>query len=784
MPKLFRILGVIFLLPLTLLSQEDRTGGIRGSVADSISGRVLTDAHILIEGRIEGTISGKDGTFRISGLEPGEYTISVRFVGYHEFRQNVCISPKRLTDLKILLHPQIYSHPEVTVNADMPDERLEQPMRLEVIPAGRIDASPVGSLPQMLEYVSGVNMNNTLGIFSSRTVVTLRGLPADEQSRTLILIDGMPLNKTDEGSVNWNMINMREIGEVRITKGPGPVKYGSGAMGGVIDIITRKPEKPIEGSLQLDYGTYDTYAANLHLSGMNGDTAKTRNLNWSLTGFGRSSEGYVTVPDQYRTAGDTILEPTYLREMNTSLTAGYDFGNGHNIIFRGRLYDDRRSSGVRVFEDWGAYQDHDTYYGMGSYSGRGRSLNWQVILFWLDEYYKRQYEFMNEGEYQLYLVDARRRDRGGDMNISFTPAKGHLVSAGISHKRGSVDASDTYYTSTDIISNAGKMDVSAIYLQEETSFMDGRIIMNMGLRYDFATYFDGLFTIEDPSYSIGFIEAFENRNMETKRWDALCPRASIQYHFNRECRIYLSAAKGFRAPILDDLTRTGKKKGTFKVANPGLGPELIHTLDAGGDVTLFRILSASLSAYYSNGKDFMYYSSTGDSVNMGYRIAPVLKMKNISNVDVRGIEVDLRMEPIRDKWSFFINYSFAGGRIRDHDVIDPGSEEDLTGKYLTDIPDHKWAGGATWNNRWINTTVLFRYIGKRWINDLNVIDEEYLLTDRYDGYSTWNVRMERRIGKHLAIRLTIENIFDEIYIEQNLNQCPGRFVIFSARFSI
>jgi len=62
----------------------------------------------------------------------------------------------------------------------------------------------------------------------------------------LVLLDGIPLNKSDEGSVNWNMINKDDIDQIKIIKGPGPAKYGSGAMGGVIELTSKKPVKQFQ----------------------------------------------------------------------------------------------------------------------------------------------------------------------------------------------------------------------------------------------------------------------------------------------------------------------------------------------------------------------------------------------------------------------------------------------------------------------------------------------------------------------------------------------------------
>ena len=388
---------------------------------------------------------------------------------------------------------------------------------------------------------------------------------------------------------------------------------------------------------------------------------------------------------------------------------------------------------------------------------------------------------MNEGEYSLYEANSVRQDIGGESNISFLKFKQHEIMTGICYKRGSVDGSDTYFTSSDSIRNTGKMDNYALFLQDEYNFYYNKIQVNFGLRYDFARFYDGLFVIVNPSYSLEFYKNFENKIMSEKKWNALCPRFFSQYKFTKNNRIYFSVAKGFRSPILDDMTRTGKKKGGFKLANPDLKPELITTFEIGTDIKLINNLTLSGSMYYSLGKDFMYDVSTGDSVNMGYKIAPLLKKQNISKVEIYGAEIEIKYD-LTDSLNIFANYSYTHAQIKEHKILTANVDSNLTGKYLTDIPNHKVSAGITWRNKIANTSLLFKYIGKTWINDMNVVDEEIMKTDKYPNYVTMNIRVEKTFIKHLTLSMSVENIFDKTYITGDTQKCPGRLITGALKF--
>jgi iron complex outermembrane receptor protein len=298
--------------------------------------------------------------------------------------------------------------------------------------------------------------------------------------------------------------------------------------------------------------------------------------------------------------------------------------------------------------------------------------------------------------------------------------------------------------------------------------------MNLGLRFDYAVFHDGMFTIENPSYSIEYMLNYRDTLIPAHTWLQLSPKLSFQYRFTPENRIFLSLARGFRAPMLDDLCRTGKMRSGFKISNPALKPEYIDNIELGMDVLPWKRFHISPSFYYSIGYDFMYYVSTGDSVNMGYKIDPVYQKRNISIVDIAGAEMDIAFDPV--PWlNFFANYSFAYSRIRKFESADTLVDKDLTGKFLTYVPMHKASAGVTWNNKIVSCNLLWKYIGSRWINDMNEPDP-VLLISKFPSYNTFGLRAWHMFFKHLTIALNIDNIFDVRYVDDRLQSSPGRMI--------
>lgn len=768
----------IIIFPTLLFGQ----GSIKGIVYDSKTNTPLVSANIYIQDLNIGTITDNNGNFVFENVAIGKHSISISFMGYTSVIKELELKKEQNINLKIKLEYTFILGKEVQISAKKEENIKEQSNRVNMITASQIEAAPIQSINEILDYVPGVNMNSTLGFFSGKTIVSMRGLPSNDQSRTLVVLDGVTLNKSDEGSVNWNILNKSNIEKIKIIKGPGPAMYGNGAMGGVIELTSKKPEKRLQGNALISYGTYNTINSNIVLSGIVNSKNLEHNLYWGINGSGRLSDGYISVPKQFRIDADTTLSAVFVKELNTSAKIGYSYKKSHQAEIQFNYFNDIRGSGTKVFEKYGANTEHDTYYGMGKYSGFYGNFKLNLNLYYILEKYNRMYEYMNEGEYKLYIADSKREDEGMNLHLSYIGFKHHEILGGFNFRNGSVFGTDTYYTSTDIITNAGKMDTYSFFLQDEMNFFNEKLKINIGLRYDFASFHDGLFKIDYPSYSIAFYSNFNDSSMSNKSWKALCPRFSMQYKFSDKFRIYISAAKGFRAPILDDMCRTGKRKGTFSLANPALNPELLTTYECGADAEFIKNLNVSVSVYYSIGKNFMYYVSTGDSINMGYKVAPIIQKRNIGKVEIYGSEIEAKYY-YKNLFSIFVNYTYTHSQIKEYQINNPLVDINITNKYLTDIPSHKISAGFTWNNKIINTSFLYKYIGTMWINDQNIVEAEYLKTDKYDAYNIFSISFERKIIKGLRASIGIENIFNKIFITSDTQQCPGRFLTGTLKYS-
>ncbi|MGL5689277.1 MAG: TonB-dependent receptor plug domain-containing protein, partial [Bacteroidales bacterium] len=128
----------------------------------------------------------------------------------------------------------IFDLDEVVVTGTRSEKLLREiPARIDIVSPKILKQAPAQSIDDILAMFSGVNTTRASGVSTMHTNVSIRGLAGDEQGRTLVLYDGVPINSSDGGSVNWNSIHIDNVERIEIFKGPGSSLYGNNAMGGV-----------------------------------------------------------------------------------------------------------------------------------------------------------------------------------------------------------------------------------------------------------------------------------------------------------------------------------------------------------------------------------------------------------------------------------------------------------------------------------------------------------------------------------------------------------------------
>jgi len=736
-------------------------GSIKGTILNASTNQPVARASIQIQGTKLGSTSDDDGFFDLGEVVPGDYTLIVSHLSYQRNIQHVTVINGALhTD--ILLSPGIYDFNPVIISATLTRRRQEDiPSRLERIDQSQIRDISYATTDDLLRPVSNVYVNRSWGIFSKNSSVTMRGL--NSSSRTLILLNGIPLNKTAGGSVNWHIVQPDVIDNIEVYKGPNSALYGNNAMGGVISIRTKKPEKPIQGTVKAMISSYQTYGGMLDLGGRYRIRDK-KSLYWNINLFGRQGDGYILEPEDSRNEFDT---EAYLKEINSHAMLGYQFNKNHTLELQHFFSNAKHGNGTQVYEEDGGFDQYITNIIQASYMGIAGRYHINANIFFHKEDYQQQSESMSQSnKYKLSELSSDKHDYGTTVNISRDIFKTQTLTFGIESKQGDVNSSTVYHTSTDRIDYTGKLSTYALFVQDELRFSKGKGNLIAGFRYDHDRFFDGSISIIDPTSNTGFIQSQETEYQDDN-WNNLSPKLALKYQVIKSTSLYGSIGTGFMPPKLDDMCMSGKIRKGFKVANPGLTPERLVNYEMGSTVNLIEKIKIEPSLYLSMGNDFQYLIGTGDSIDTGGDdFKPVFQRRNVSKVRIAGAEITFTYS-ILPSLVYRANYAYNHSTITAYDA-DPESNKDLTGKFLNEVPMHQFFTSITFQHKWVNTSISYQYIGEQWFDDENTL----LL----EPYSLVDLKLYRTFWRKLKLTLIVQNLFDEVYIDRKGLLSPGRFI--------
>jgi len=755
---------ISFQLSLTVMAQHT----VSGKIMEAGSREAIPGAHILLNNQLM-TVSDAQGKFSFSADASTQSSslLIVTAIGFEPYKTTLNQDKKTKELIIIFLKPSVKELEELVIMASRSEQRISDiPGRVELLSRERISLSASASIDESLSMLTGVHTGRSFGLFSHRATVSMRGVSGKEQARTLVLLDGIPLNKADGGSVNWNLISSGETDRVEVVKGPGSALYGGNAMGGVINIVSRKPVQPIESSFSAIYGTYQTRGFRARIGGKSGD------FFWMANGLWRASNGYITQSDQDQQNNPHIIKSNF-DEKNASLRLGYSKTPLFEADVTVSLFDDRRGTGEKVFQPEGNTTDYDTYSVRSTVKGRNGNTSWNAGLFFIHEKYKRVSEWFRD-DYTWYDVLSNRKDYGLMTGLHHKLGA-HLISAGLDVRAGSVDASDIYYTSTDQVDNRGRNIFYGLYIQDQLTFFDQKLQLVAGMRLDYSRFSDGAFVVQQASAETIFMHPFVFEKFPTQNWTALSPRISVQYKPDNALRLYSSFGKGFRPAVLDDLCRSGRVRGGFKVANPELKPENIYSLELGADWKPLENARFSISTYFSKGNDFLYYVSTGDSIDMGFGLRPVMIRSNISGVQIAGFELEA-LYTVNSTINLMANYAFNQSLITAYDAGAAVSGVDLTGKFLTDVPFHAFNAGVIYRSDFVDASATAKYTGRMYVNDQNVFDD-IIGGNQYKPVLTFDIKLKKNIGNSWFTGLSIQNILNEKIFESRGSVGPGRFIL-------
>jgi len=272
--KIILITAIIFLITLSNCVLAGTTGKIAGYLKDKDTGEPLIGANVLIEGTTRGTSTDEDGYYSIINLQPGQYDLIYRFIGYTTVKiENIEVSVDRTTRVDVELSVETVGLNEIVVNSSRPPIQKDRTYSASIVNSKTIESMPVTSIGEVIALQPGVvNAGGTLHFRGGRS------------REVAYLIDGIPVtNSFDQGGGNNVVVENSVVQELEVISGTFNAEYGA-AQSGIVNIITKGISDKTSGSLNFYAGEWYSSNNDIFIGLDEIDPVNEKDLQFSLSG--------------------------------------------------------------------------------------------------------------------------------------------------------------------------------------------------------------------------------------------------------------------------------------------------------------------------------------------------------------------------------------------------------------------------------------------------------------------------------------------------------------------
>ncbi len=695
------------------------------------------------------------------------------------------------------LEPVITTATRTEINVD------EAPGSVSVISKEEISTLPANNIKDVLRSVEGVRVKQSKGLMDSTPLIVVRGMP--KQARTLIMLDGIPLNDSYSGGVSFSSaLNPEDIEQIEIVRGPFSSLYGSNAMGGAINFITSIPKEP-EFKASVGYGNaFDKGDAdkNVKQTYVSGAGAVNDKLKVKVSYGATRSDGYLS--DDVISSGTTAPTGT-TGAIKTSTTSGatrYALGNkGYNywesddlkVKAQYDITDVDRLNTTFMYQNYKyGYNNPETYLKNAS----GTSV-----------YLPSQYSYLSGiGDFDQFIYALGYSHQFAMSKLSFnysyltsdggytTPQTGATLNGGVgrstpNNKEGhNIDvlydiglndsnslligtqyrlqqAEKTAYeisnwkdldSKTALRDDVGGKSRTFAVLGDLKSDLTETLSSTVGFRYDWWKGYDG--------YSIDYVTPANTFDPQDSSASSFSPKASIAWEAIDGTTFKSSIGKAFHAPDVYNLYKKWNSGTTFYFPNPNLKPEKSTSYDVGVEQ---HVLDKGLLKIYwfHNEITNMIYSQTSTDPSLNGSTNNRRDTINAGKAETKGYEISLK-QPLINGFDLTTNYTKTFSKMLENETA-----PDSIGKQLTDIPRDMYSIILGYDEgKWFGSLGA-EYASKVYNTDTNS-DTVNGVIGSYDAYTLWNTKIGYRVTKNVDVSLAVNNLFDKEYY--SYYHAPGR----------
>jgi len=601
---------------------------ITGKVIDAESGEGLSYVNITFkDGATFNTTSDQNGAFRISGLTETHYQVVFSMIGF----QTVLLDTVSASDdpLHISMHPESYLTKEVVVSASRKSQSLNlAPASVGLVTRKQLLQAGTNSFDDAFNGINGITVtrssNANVQSFSIRGASEVAG--GGIGNRVLLLLDGRPAITPESGGALWNLVPLAAIERIEVIKGAYSSLYGSSAMGGIVNVITRTPDTASHSDLNLHYGAYGPAPAYTGYKRYNdffgAEFITSRKLNkWSyLFNFaGKSNDGN--------------REQSSFNLYNGYGKFKFDFSPNRSLQISAMyndIFNDTPATWLSTTEAYSVadYRKDDTQH-RREWNG---DLYYQAFARSNVKYSTRFYYYGSASDYVFngdpandstnvntgkQYIDSEKvlvHRVGNTSQIDLSMGDVHYVIGGFDLQSDYINGQpDTVLYGIHRATNIG------VFVQDQMTFSD-RLTLTAGLRYDY--------------YSIKgtFMEGNVN------------PKIAAVYQCSPKVSVRSLLARAFRNPSISERYTKFEQGGGLKFTTSPLlrAEKLTLSAEVGTKINLNQI-RFDVALYYNNYKDLIYYEQrqTPDG-------SLLFEVVNLNKAILQGFEVSAEYAPVKE----------------------------------------------------------------------------------------------------------------------------------------
>ena len=695
----------VFTTAVVALAQQPQTQ-ITGVVSDP-TGASISQASVEFE--------TTDGVARTRTNERGEFVLLsntaagmliVEAAGFSTVRMKLDV-PQSSQPMQIRLEPAtLIERIVVTVG----DERIPLTPTSEYA-VGRREIALSGALTidDVLRQTPGFNLFRRSGSLTANPTsqgVSLRGVGANGASRALVMYDGVPLNSPFGGWVYWNRVPRVGVESAEVFNGATSDLFGSGALGGVINVTTRT-----EPSSYLDF---EASGGNETTGAVSVDAGKS----WGTFGVGLGLQalrtgGYILVPPEQRGRVDTKAGTS---DLSGSVRLSKNFGTrGHAFLRFGSFGESRRNGTPLQIND-----TRITSLDLGTDWTTVDAGNYSVRVYGSHEVFNQTFSSVALDRNSEILTN---RQRNPSQQLGFAFQWRHGFGARQSVSTGVEGRDVRGHSAERFVDAGGRQGSFGVFASDSIRF--GSWIMNAGGRVDRWRNYDGF------SNSAIFIDRSET---------AFSPRVSVLKKFDHGVSFSGSFYRAFRAPTLNELYRNFRVGNVVTNANSNLSAERL----TGGELGIG--LQPSRESVFIRGNFF--WNVIDDSIaNVTLSTTPTLitrQRQNLGAIRARGVELSAIVKPDRH-WEISSEYL-----LTDSTVLRFHANRDLEGLLVPQIPRNQFNFQVSYaRNSW-TAAGQGRLVGKQFDDDLNTLPLR--------RFFTLDAELSREVSEQVRLFIAAQNL--------------------------